>query len=318
MKNKNQYERIIWMHKNMKASGFTKEKFFHEFGLSLRTLQRDLDNLKIFFNAPIKKDTKGYIYADKTYDLPIGVLDDKQLSHLFSLIPYLDSIKQTPIYKTFVNLTQKLTEKETHANSSVSLNKFNNKEISLDPQIFLTIEKAITNSKTTQMKYFSLSTNQTKNRLIDPYHLYVFNDEFYLAAYCHENHEIRDFNLNRVEQIELTSHKFVKDFNEEEYFAKNRWGIVKGGKSQEVKLKIKNDSFYKITEDFPSRFKKVQIDKSWTTVTCKTNISNEFINWILTKHGEIVVLEPTEVRQRLLGVIKEINTNYQTATSHVA
>lgn len=366
MRDLTEYERVIEIHKILKKSFLTFDNYSQMFGVGYKTFTRDIEKLKYNLNAPIQKNpkNKSIYYTDKTFDLPTLTLTQKQLTALYSAIPLIENVKDTPIYEMMKKVTQRLQEnnKDSMKYTDISLSRLDKKEIKLNWSLFETISKAIKDKNTVLMEYHSFSSNTNTARKADPFHLYVYEDEFYMAAYCHKNKQVRDFNLNRIQSLKLTDEKFYneknKKFDLNKYFNEKSWGIIKGGDIQEVKLKIDSSKKDQIIEDFPSRFVEVNLDKAdkksyknltskpkkdttldlknetkksykyginknkedknqknikknknnqeWQIYIIQTDITNEFINWILSKHGDVVVLEPVELREQIQCICKKI------------
>src|SRR5690606_14824147 len=196
MKEANELERIIWIHNTIKTGSLSKEDYLFKFGgKKERSFYRDLTKLQNYFHAPVQKMKGKYVYTDKTFELPQMLVSQKELAALFSALSIVKRYKDTPIYSVTKRIVQKLAD-DSILNELFGYNigNLNKKEIALDWDIFNRIAEAIINNKTIIIDYHSLNSRERSERKVDPYHLYTYEEEIYLAAYCHKNKEIRDFN----------------------------------------------------------------------------------------------------------------------------
>ncbi|MFW5719509.1 MAG: helix-turn-helix transcriptional regulator [Candidatus Dojkabacteria bacterium] len=324
MKEAFQYHRIVWLHTRMKRGSVGWDDYQDEFGLSRRSLSRDIEWLGNRFNAPVIVKHGRYTYSDQTFDLPQMAVTRDEVIALYNAIPLIEEFQGTPVYDTLAKVVHSVGHNGLNDEYSgdMRMSRLNRKEIGLDWEVFSVIAKAIGDKETLSMEYHSLSSSSVTMREIDPYHVYVYESEFYLAGYCHVRGEVRDFNLQRIKKLERTgkSFTFLDDFSLSDYLGRNRWGIMKGGKVEEVTVKIKEDRVYEVTEDFPSKFREIKDSTEelsmsdpggWRFFVVEADISNEFINWILSKHGDVVVLAPESVKRKVKEVCARILKVYK-------
>lgn len=74
------------------------------------------------------------------------------------------------------------------------------------------IETAISRRKTIQFSYFTMESNSTADRKVDPYHLVFRSGQFYLIAYAHERDDVRVFRLSRIQGKVSYASKAEHDF----------------------------------------------------------------------------------------------------------
>ena len=68
------------------------------------------------------------------------------------------------------------------------------------------LTRAIAESRTVQMRYFSASRNATSRREVDPYRLWYAAGALYLIAYCHRRRDVRMFAVDRIRSLTVTDH----------------------------------------------------------------------------------------------------------------
>ena len=72
-----------------------------------------------------------------------------------------------------------------------------------DKKIYNCINRAIKNKSKCFIEYYSKDRKSLSKRVICPYELILFGNEWGVAAYCELKNEIRHFYLNRIQSIEL-------------------------------------------------------------------------------------------------------------------
>ena len=72
-----------------------------------------------------------------------------------------------------------------------------------DKTIYNLINRAINNKTKCLLEYYSKDRKNISKRVICPYELILFGNEWGVAAYCELKGEIRHFYLNRIKKIEL-------------------------------------------------------------------------------------------------------------------
>ena len=95
-----------------------------------------------------------------------------------------------------------------------------------------TLTSAALACRSVLLGYHSLNSNETSERLIDPYALYFDPDgaTLKLIAYDHDHREIRAFSIDHIQNLRLTTKKFTrpKDFNLRAYLAANCFNGIHG------------------------------------------------------------------------------------------
>src|SRR5687767_14184783 len=80
------------------------------------------------------------------------------------------------------------------------------------------IETAISRRKTIEFTYYTISTDGTEKRKVDPYHLVYRGGQFYLIGHSHEREAVRVFRLSRIRGKVSYASKAEHDFSAPEEF----------------------------------------------------------------------------------------------------
>lgn len=77
----------------------------------------------------------------------------------------------------------------------------NNIEI-MDKDIFNIINRSIKEKRKLKIIYYS-NENGNSERIIKPYDLFLYGNEWGIAAYCELRNDIRHFYINRIKKVEI-------------------------------------------------------------------------------------------------------------------
>ena len=70
------------------------------------------------------------------------------------------------------------------------------------------INKAIKEKRKCSIQYYSKDKKEISNRIIHPYELILFGNEWGVAAYCENKKDMRHFYLNRIRSIKKLEEKY--------------------------------------------------------------------------------------------------------------
>lgn len=106
----------------------------------------------------------------------------------------------------------------------------------IDHTHFTALENAIRKRRCVRMTYFTQSSGETSERVINPLHLHNAKAEWYVIAFDHKRNDIRDFHIGRIRELAVLTDIFdpPPDFNIERHL-ESGFGMFRGdGKVHEV------------------------------------------------------------------------------------
>ncbi len=202
-----------------------------------RTVRRDIDWMRERLHAPIRfnRSKNGYFYSEPSYRLPFLQLTEGELISLFVAEQLLRQYQGTPygadIARAFEKISSTLAD-----HVQVDLHKLG-EAISFrttapalfDVSVIRTLVTAIIERRRLIIDYYTASRNSHSRREIDPHHLMTKDGQYYLFAYCHTRHAIRQFVPGRISLITPTSTLFERDptFQVNNYLA-GALGVIRG------------------------------------------------------------------------------------------
>ncbi|MCY4487376.1 MAG: WYL domain-containing transcriptional regulator [Deltaproteobacteria bacterium] len=67
------------------------------------------------------------------------------------------------------------------------------------------LSRAISRTRTVQVRYYTASRNQTRRRDVDPYRLWYADGGLFLIGYCHLRRDVRTFAVDRIRSLAVTN-----------------------------------------------------------------------------------------------------------------
>jgi len=141
-------------------------------------------------------------------------------------------------------------------------------------------------------------------READPYGLVHITGIWYLTAFCHMRNAIRNFRLDRMEELEVLPRAFVRqtNFTMVEKQGRGRDVIVRVLFEHEVVRWVRESrNYYVDTEEETAE---------GLLVTLRVRHESEVVQWLLSWGKSVCVLEPESLRQRLIKEAEGILQKY--------
>jgi predicted DNA-binding transcriptional regulator YafY len=196
-----------------------------KFGVSVRTIYRDIRALEQAGVPILTEDGKGYTLMDG-YKIPPVMFTEKQANALILAEQLVLKNKDTSFIKDYSEAIDKIkavlkqSEKDK-ANLLADRTRFEqniNRERNSDN--LSDFQFALTNFCVTKIEYTN-EENKTSSRLIEPFALLSTTENWLLVAWCRLRKDFRYFRLDRIKKMETLAEKFTPHkLTLQEYFDK--------------------------------------------------------------------------------------------------
>ena len=167
----------------------------------------------------------------------------------------------------------------------------------------------ITHNKV-EIEYRS-NDNILRNRVVRPYKMYMYNNGWFVLAYCEMANDFRYFKLNRITKYQVLQEKFKRSkftFNEKDWL--DKYGMTNNGEWYDVKLKF-TGKFAMVVQDY--NYGKNQItecvDSNTTILTLQMQYRDNIIGFVLSHGIYCEVLEPEWLKKEVLEMAKKVVEN---------
>ncbi|ADQ14925.1 helix-turn-helix transcriptional regulator [Halanaerobium hydrogeniformans] len=256
-----------------------------------------LDNFR--FKAPNldQKETEAVLLAAKEYQnrsFPMKKELESGLAKVYNSLPEFLKNSMSGYIKNYEIISEPFVELEEYQ------------------QKFELLKKAMNEEKKIIIDYYSMSSDRTTQRKLDPYNLFFNNGAPYLYAFCHLRDEKRMFRIDRIKKLQLTEEKFeLPDNFSLSDELQNSWGVEQGKKEMEVKIKFSGKTARFVPEYRWNDQQEIEeISENEIIFNVKTTSREEIKKWVLGYGSEAEVLSPQDLRAEIQQEIEKMLENY--------
>ena len=291
-----------------------------EFQVGVRTAYRDFDFLRDQLRTPIEYDRVGNTWrlTDPAAPLPAIMLSQGEVIALYFAEKVLAQYRGTPYEAEIASAFQKIQElmpEEVKVLPDRVLPL-----LSLDlgplpagsPAIFASVVDALTRRRRLAIRYRSLSSGRTLDRVIEPYQVFNLKGDWYVAARDERRRAVRDFALHRIRKATLTDEGFVPDpgFTFKAYMA-DTFGIEKGERPVNVAIRFASRQARWIRERTWHRSARVQerLDGG-CVLRMRVSVTSELLRWVMQFGAEAEVLGPRGLRRQVADALGDAHSLY--------
>lgn len=315
MTHHDKFKRILWFDSRVQNNRHPNARNLSEhFNISARTAQRDIECLRDNFNAPLyfNRPKNGYCYTDDTFSLPAFWFNEDNVIALALSARLASAIPDKTIKNDLAGIIQRVLGIFGSA-SGLDL-KMLSEKVSVknveyavtDEQIFHAVIKALFEAYPIDITYYSPHKNQTTQRTVMPLHLMHYMGSWHLIAFCSSKKDLRNFSISRIKSIHPSDMtiKIPKSLGSIKHYIRRHFGIMQGGKTQKVTLKISHAIAAWVSEQIWHPEQKMVASKDGSIeLSLPVGDFREIRRRILSYGADIEVLNPRELKE---DVKKEI------------
>ncbi len=184
-----------------------------KFGVSVRTIYRDIRALEQAGVPILTEDGKGYTLMEG-YKIPPVMFTENQANALILAEQLVLKNKDTSFIKDYSEAIDKIkavlrqSEKDK-ANLLADRTRFEqNINRDRNSNNLSDLQFALTNFCVTRIDYTN-ETNKTTSRLTEPFALISTQENWLMVAWCRSRKSFRYFRLDRIKKMEILSEKFT-------------------------------------------------------------------------------------------------------------
>ncbi len=291
------------------------ERLQKELEVSRRTILRDIDELKIYYNAPIEYDRmrKGYYYSDNTYFVKNMMLTESEVFAVTGILPLMERYNNTPLKKTIEKVYDTLSQmlpNQVEVQSSFA----NDVEFIADPipviseEVFNLVFKATKLHKVMKFDYRSISATDFKPHELYPYKIYNQKGDWYILGYSSKHEKFATFTLARMKNIEL-GEDFAPDPDyKKKIFIDPNFGIWNNdSKPQKIELLFDKSINTYILERTWHKNQECKQNEDGTVYLCfESNQIQETLYWVLRFGSAVTIINPPELKEMYEAEVKKM------------
>ncbi len=187
------------------------------FEISERTVYRDIDALSLAGVPVYGVAGEGYRLMEGYYLPPVMFSPEEAQALVLALSMFVGFSVAGETRKSAEHVRDKIRsilpnrqKREVEALQRIlDFHAFPQPQLDFDDQQFVDFQRAIQEHKLVRLVYHSFASNEKTERTIEPLSLILLNRTWILAAYCHLREDIRNFNLERVDQYCILAQSFA-------------------------------------------------------------------------------------------------------------
>ncbi|MBL8207243.1 MAG: WYL domain-containing protein [Blastocatellia bacterium] len=282
-----------------------------------RTVQRDLEQLRSTWQAPLEFDRarNGFYFTDPKWKLPDLKLTEGELIYFFTaerILRRLSATSEVQMTRQALRKLATLLPDEIVIDTSAleqSITFAPEPILDAAPETLRALATAATNRETLHIRYYTASRDEHNERDVDVLLLHNHLGEWYAVCRDHKSGQIKDFHAGRISAFSHTRRKFAlpDDWNPKEYLERG-FGMFRGG--QDVTVTIEFDAYqarYARERTFHPTQTQTPLQGGGLRITFETteNALEQVARWLL-QYGEHA---EAKAPQRLRAMMKERLTN---------
>lgn len=183
-----------------------------------RTVKRDIRMMREEFQAPVvfMREKGGYGYS-RPFSFAPASFSEKEMLAVSIALEIADTFRNSPFVPALKGALHQLQRMFPEATSALSAEIPSMLTCLTDPapqesvaalMHYNELLGAIAAHRQVMLTYHALSSGEDSCRTVDPYHLYYYRGMWYLLGWCHLRHTLRDFAVNRIQQLTILSATF--------------------------------------------------------------------------------------------------------------
>lgn len=311
----NRTDRLLAIVLELQAKGWQRaEDLAQRFEISKRTVYRDMQALSESGVPVVSMPGQGYSLVEGYFLPPLTFSADEALILLLGggfMAGNFDaeyrSAAQSAVSKIEAVLTDDLRAEVDYLRRSLRFIARGDEESS--PNLLL-IRRAIIQRRTVQFDYHARQADEIggakTTRSADPYALINVSNHWYMMAYCHLRHDVRNFRVDRIDNVDVLRRAFARPaaFDIQELEARPRECLVRTLFDYDVARWVQEEQAFNIES--------VEKRPDGLLVTFRVWREDDVFQWLLGWGAHVHVLEPESLRERIISAAQGIVHKYQT------
>tara|TARA_R110002049_G_scaffold9407_5_gene47949 strand:+ start:12 stop:710 length:699 start_codon:yes stop_codon:yes gene_type:complete len=191
----------------------TSTSLAEKFGVSTRTIYRDLKALEQAGVPILTEDGKGYSLMEG-YKIPPVMFTENQANALILAEQLVLKNRDSSLIKDYAEAIDKIkavlrqAEKDKANLLSVRTKFAKLEEFEIKSNILSSLQYALTNFYLVKFDYINAENKESK-RTVEPFALINTTESWLLVAFCHLRKEFRYFRLDRIQKLQIQQDNFT-------------------------------------------------------------------------------------------------------------
>lgn len=249
-RNNTQFERQVDIDRRIRAGEYPScATLAADWEVAERTIKRDIEFMRDRLGAPVDYDRsrKGYCYTETNWNMPAVSVNEGELLALLLARHALEQYQDLPLGNLLSRFYEQVLETagmQAGAAPDQMLRGYSfiaPPSLSVDPEIWDALSRALLNRCSIEMDYQSLSAEKPAVYRLDPLHIANIEGDWYLFARSHHKGDVLQFAIGRIAAVRGTGKAFAlsDDFAPESLKQKlfGRY-VALQGKTETVRIRV--------------------------------------------------------------------------------
>ena len=211
----NRVDRLLGILTTLQSRRYvTAEKLAAKFGISIRTVYRDIRALDEIGIPVSFENAKGYFIVEGYFLPPVSFTTEEAnalvlLASLADRFGDVSVAKHTTLALDKISAVLRSKEKDTSAQLADRIRVLDPNPLNKPFDFLAEIQKAITGNTILAIDYTDAKKQKTR-REIEPIGMIYYTDQWHLIAWCWMRNDYRDFIVKQIDTLKSTSKPFQK------------------------------------------------------------------------------------------------------------
>ena len=282
----------------------TAPELAEKFEVSRRTINRDIEHLcQAGIPVMTVRGKNGGISIIDDYKIDKTLLTSSDMKAIFAGLKSLDSVSGTNRYQQLMDKLSAGRSEGILSGQYISIDLSSWYKSSLAPKIEK-IQQAIEDHERIVFDYYGPKGGSC--RKLEPYRLVFKWSSWYVWGFCADKQDFRLFKLNRMSEVERTK----ESFKVREYGVPELPSAVFMKPKVCAKILFEPEAKWRLIDDFGIDSFKEQPEGKLLFTFDFMDADNLF-NWLLSFGSQAELLEPVELRELFLAIIRNMVEKYK-------
>jgi len=284
------------------------------FNISLRTVYRDVKTLEEAGIPLIGEAGVGYSIMDG-YRLPPVMFTRDEATAFLTAEKFVEKLTdastvashQSAMFK--IKAILKTAEKDLLEGMDSNIEVFKNmSQVNLPANDYIqVILNSIVQKNVLLIEYFAHHSQEDTKREIEPVGIFYQDSYWHLIAYCRLRNDYRDFRIDRIKNLQVTSRVFVSQHPTlKQYIAKT----AAEKHLETVIIKVEKSVYPNLSQQkYYSGFVSEKTIGQFMEMTFLTTSLEGFARWYMMFGDRAVIIEPAKLRDRVKEIMEKLTQN---------
>jgi len=284
------------------------------FNISLRTVYRDVKTLEEAGIPLIGEAGVGYSIMDG-YRLPPVMFTRDEATAFLTAEKFVEKLTdastvashQSAMFK--IKAILKTAEKDLLEGMDSNIEVFKNmSQVNLPANDYIqVILNSIVQKNVLLIEYFAHHSQEDTKREIEPVGIFYQDSYWHLIAYCRLRNDYRDFRIDRIKNLQVTSRVFVSQHPTlKQYIAKT----AAEKHLETVIIKVEKSVYPNLSQQkYYSGFVSEKSIGQFMEMTFLTTSLEGFARWYMMFGDRAVIIEPAKLRDRVKEIMEKLTQN---------